>query len=171
MVNDSRSSVPQVEEKKKHYTSRYVKRADCARQFHHITVQPVNQILHVVDSNILHNLPILIEDVGMDDKIYWPSVPYFQGKTVIHNIHNVETIIVNNFPKVILYRYKKVAILCDIMNINVIGFLNTIYQHIMFATGLMIKNLKVKNIEDGIKHVNNIYLQRGLHITFIHADR
>ena len=33
MVNDSRSPIPQVEEKMKQYTSCYVKRADCARQF------------------------------------------------------------------------------------------------------------------------------------------
>ena len=34
----------------------------------------------------------------------------------------------------------------------------------------MIKNRKVKNIEDGIKHVNKLYLQRGFKITIIHYD-
>ena len=35
----------------------------------------------------------------------------------------------------------------------------------------MIKIRKLKNIEDRIKQVNKLYLQRGLKITCIHADR
>ena len=48
--------------------------------------------------------------------------------------------------------------------------MNARYQNILFATGSMIKNRKVKNIEDVIKHVNKIYLQCGLKITHIYAD-
>ena len=33
----------------------------------------------------------------------------------------------------------------------------------------MIKNLKFNNVEDGIKQVNKLYLQRGFRITLIHA--
>ena len=56
------------------------------------------------------------------------------------------------------------------MHINYIGFLNTISRHIMFSTGSMIKNQKIKNIEDGIKQVHKLYLQRGFKITHIHSD-
>ena len=69
-----------MEENKKHYTSRDVKRTDTARQFQHITGQPVNGILHTVDNNTFHNLPILQEDVEMDEDIYGPSVPHLKGK-------------------------------------------------------------------------------------------
>ena len=41
----------------------------------------------------------------------------------------------------------------------------------MFAPGSMIKNRKAKNIEDGIKQVNKIYLKCSFIITRIHADR
>ena len=39
----------------------------------------------------------------------------------------------------------------------------------MFATGIMIKNKKVKKIEDGIRHVNKTYLQLGFkpHISML----
>ena len=40
----------------------------------------------------------------------------------------------------------------------------------MFATGSMIKNRKINNIEDGIKQFDKLYLQRGFKITLIHAD-
>ena len=38
----------------------------------------------------------------------------------------------------------------------------------MFDTGSIIKNLNIENIEDGIKQVNKLYLQRGFKITHIH---
>ena len=76
---------------------------------------------------------------------------HLQGKKVHHKIHNVEPIIVPNPPKGILDRYNKVTLRCYLMHINGIGFLKTIYRHIIFDTGRMIKNRKVKNIRDGIK--------------------
>ena len=39
----------------------------------------------------------------------------------------------------------------------------------MFFTGSMIKNRKINNIEDFIKQVHNLYLQRGFKITRINA--
>ena len=56
------------------------------------------------------------------------------------------------------------------MQINGIVFLNTISGYINFSTGSIIKNLKISNIEDLIKQVHKIYLQRGLKITCIRAD-
>ena len=40
----------------------------------------------------------------------------------------------------------------------------------MFATGSIIKNRKINNIEYGIKQGHKIYLQRGFKITRIYAD-
>ena len=57
------------------------------------------------------------------------------------------------------------------MNINSILLLNAISQHIMFATGSMIKNRKIENIEDVIKQVHKIYLHFGFKIMQISSDR
>ena len=107
-----------------------------------ITRRPVKKILHAVDNNILQNIPILWEDFGMAEYIYGPSVPHMQGKTVHHNIQQAEPIIIQNVPKGILDKYKKVTLLYDLIHINGIGFPNTISQHIMFDIGIMIKNRK-----------------------------
>ena len=56
------------------------------------------------------------------------------------------------------------------MHINMIGFLITISQHIMFATGSMIQNRKVEYIADGITQAHKLYLQRGFKITHMHTD-
>ena len=63
----------------------------------------------------------------------------------------MEPIIVKNLPKGILYRYNNITLFCDLMHINGIGLMDTISQHILFATGIMIKNRKVSNIEDAIE--------------------
>ena len=68
-------------------------------KFQHITRQPIKQMLHAVDNKIFQNLPILREDVRMDEDIYGPSVPPFQGKIVQQKIQHVETIMVPSFPK------------------------------------------------------------------------
>ena len=55
-------------------------------------------ILHAVDNNILHNLPIMREDVRMDEDIYGTSVPHFKGKKDRHKIQHVEPIIEKKTP-------------------------------------------------------------------------
>ena len=126
IFNYSRSLVPQLEESKKHYTAHDVKRSDHARQFQHITGQTVQQNIYAVDNNTPQNLPILLEDVIIDQEIYGHSVPHFQGRTVRHKVRHVDPIIVPNFPKVILERYKNVTLCCDLIQNNCIGFLNNI---------------------------------------------
>ena len=86
------------------------------------------------------------EDVRMAEDIYGPSVPPLQIKTFRHKIKHVKPIIIPNFPQSILDKFMKFTLCCDLIHINGIGFINTIYQHMMFATGIMIKNRKVKNI-------------------------
>ena len=169
-VKNSRSPIPQVEEKKKQFTARDVESYGCARWFQHITSQPVKLILHAVDSNILQNITILQEDFGMAEDIYGPSVPHFQGEKFHHKVHHVESTTVTNTPKGILGRYNNITLCCDHMHINCIGFLNNIFWQILFSMGTMIKNQKVKNIEDGIKQFKKLHLQRGFKITQIHAD-
>ena len=130
----------------------------------------MKRILHAVDNNILQNLLILREDVGMAEEIYGPSVPHLKFKTFHHKVNNVDPIIVPNAPNGIHDRYKNTTICCELMHNNGILLLNTISRHIIFATGSMNKNRKVKNIEDGIKQVKKLYLKRGFNITRIHAD-
>ena len=60
MVNNSHFNITQMQEKKKHYTSHNVKRADSARKFQHITGKTVNRILQTVDNRILQTPPIIL---------------------------------------------------------------------------------------------------------------
>ena len=62
----------------------------------------------------------------MDEDIYGPSVPHFQGKTVWHKIQHVEPVMVPSFPKEILEKCNKFNLRCDHMHINDIGLMNTI---------------------------------------------
>ena len=113
-------------EKNKQYTARDVKKDDRPRKIQHINGQPVNKILHARDNNILQDISILWDDVGMAEDIHEPSAPHLQGKKTHHNMQNVEPTIIPNVPQEIHDRYKKITLCCDLMPTNVIGFLNTI---------------------------------------------
>ena len=106
----------------------------------------------------------------MAEDIYGPSAPHLQGKTFRHKFQYVEHIMVPNFSKVILDMCNNVTLLCDLIRINIIVVMNTIIQPILFDAVSMIKNQKLKNIEDGIKKVNKLYLQKCFDITHIHVD-
>ena len=157
-----------MEEKNKHCTTHDINRADRTIQVHHITGQLVKRILHASDNNTLHNFSILREDVGMVEDIYGTIVTHLKRKIVFHKVQHVEPIVVPNYPKVILDRYKNIILCYDIMHINGITFHNTISWNVLFSTLSMIKNRKLKNLEDGINQVNKLYLQSGLNITYIH---
>ena len=73
-------------------------------------------------------------------------------------IQHVDPVKITSVTKTILDKYKKVTICCDLMHINVIGFLKAISQHIMFATESMIKNRKVDHTADVITQVHKLYL-------------
>ena len=102
MVNDSHSPIPQVQDKDKIYISHDIKWANRSRRFQHITGQPIKQILHEVDNNILQNLPILLEDARMDEDIYEPIIPHLKENIVWRKIQNVEPVNITSVPKTIL---------------------------------------------------------------------
>ena len=56
MVNNSHLPIPQVQDKKKRYTTRYINWANRARKFQHITGQPIKRILYAVDNDTLKNI-------------------------------------------------------------------------------------------------------------------
>ena len=153
MVNDSHSPIKLVEENKKQYTARDIKRPDRVRLFQHINCQPVKWIIYAVDNNILQNFSILWEDVGIAEENYGPIVPHLQGKTVHQKFQHVEPVLVPRVPKGICDRYNNVTICCDLTHINVIAFLNTISWYILFSMVSMVKTRRMKNIEEVIKQV------------------
>ena len=82
----------------------------------------------------------------------------------------MEPVKITRVPNTILDKCKEVTIFCEFVHINVIGFLNMISWHIMFATVIMIKNRKNDNIANGIMQVHKLYLHRGFKITNMHTE-
>ena len=101
VVNNSLSPIKQVKYKNKGYITRDIKRAYRTRPLNHITGQLIKLILHAVDNNILHNLPILREDVRMAEDIYGPSIQHLKVKTVWCKIKHVDPVNIPSVPKTI----------------------------------------------------------------------
>ena len=102
MVNDLHSPIPQVQDNKKGYTARNIKRANRVRRFQYITGQLTEQILHAINNKILQKFPILREDVRMVEYVYGPSIPHLKGKPVLRKIQYVEPVKIISVPKTIL---------------------------------------------------------------------
>ena len=83
----------------------------------------------------------------MAEDIYGPSIPHLNFKRVWRNIQNVVHVKIIIVTKNILDKYKEATICCDLMHINEIRFLNTILQHVMRATGIMINNRKLRTLQ------------------------
>ena len=91
----------------------------------------------------------------MAEDICGPITPHLKGKTVWRKIKHVEPVKIKSVTKTILDSCKEVSIFCDLMYINGIDLLSTILWHIMFATGSMIKNQKLRTLQMGSRrHVS-----------------
>ena len=82
----------------------------------------------------------------MYEAIYGTSVPYLQGRTVLHKVYHVEPIVLMNPTQGILDRYNNTTLCCELMHINSIGLLNNISRHILFSTVSMNKIEKLRKL-------------------------
>ena len=73
-------------------------------------------------------------------------------------------------PTTTLERYKSVTLAGDIMFINGIRFINTISIHVNFMTSEHIPNAEASTLQESIRQVKQIYMQRGFKITNILTD-
>ena len=70
----------------------------------------------------------------------------------------------------ILERYKSVTLAGAIMFINRIRFINTISRHVKFMTTEQIANPEASTLQESIRQVKQVYMQRGFNITNILMD-
>ena len=100
--------------------------ADEIIQVHKLYLQCGFKITHMHTDCEFEPLRKEMTAIGSHEDIYGPSIPHLKVKTVRHKIQHVEPVKITGFPKTILDKYNEVAIGCDLMQINGIGFVNAI---------------------------------------------
>jgi hypothetical protein len=73
-------------------------------------------------------------------------------------------------PKELLKLHKEVFLTTDIFFVNKIPFLLTISRNICFTAVNHLADRTVPHIFEACKEIYQFYLQRGFHITAVHAD-
>ena len=73
-------------------------------------------------------------------------------------------------PTTILERYRSIKLAGDIMFMNGTRFINTISRHVIFMTAEHIANDKASTLQESIRQVKQVYIQRGFKITNILMD-
>jgi hypothetical protein len=129
-----------VAENKSRYTNRDYSRAELARRLQ-------AWLPAAVESNQLQNCPVECDDIAAAEDIFGPEmIGILKGKTVRRGGEHVRPTNVT-IPAQIVSRYQKVTIAVDIMKVNKIPFMISIYRSIKFGTSEMIPNMKATIVE------------------------
>ena len=73
-------------------------------------------------------------------------------------------------PRTINQLYHKIFLASDVMLLNDVPFLTSIYEHVHYGIVRAVHNLKCPSLEDGLKKVIRSYAMRGLRIILIAVD-
>jgi hypothetical protein len=123
----------------------------------------------VIQSNHIKYCPKMIQDIDVSTKIWGKNIATLKGKTTPSKTHPVARDYVK-IPKELLKLHKEVFLTTDIFFVNNIPFFFTLSRKIFFTAVNHLADRTVPQIFKAFKEMYQNYLQRGCHITTVHAD-
>jgi hypothetical protein len=112
---------------------------------------------------------MMIQDIDVATKIWGKHIAALKGNTTRSKTHLVARDFVK-VPKELLKLHKEVFLTTDIFFVNKIPFFLTLSQNICFTAVNHLADRTVQKIFKAFKEMYQYYLQRGFHITTVHAD-
>jgi hypothetical protein len=159
-----------VSENKAGFTKRQIKCAEIARNLYKTLSYPsMKDFKWVTRINQIKDCPVTIQDIDVATKIWGKNVAALKGKTTRSNTHPVTRDYVK-VPKEFLKLHKEVFLTADIFFVNKILFFLTLSQKICFTAVNHLADRIVPQIFKAFKEIYQYFLQRGFHITTVHAD-
>jgi hypothetical protein len=163
-------SIESVEENKLLYTARQLEKAKLSGQIYHAMGAPsITDFKAIVQSNMIKNLPITIEDIKIAEDVYGPDIGSLKGKTTRTTPAPVVADYIE-IPQELIQRHDRVTLCIDGMKINGVPFLTTISRHIMYRTAEWIPNQTSSAYRSVLEHVFRVYQQAGFTVTTIMCD-
>jgi hypothetical protein len=157
-------------ENKTGFTNRQIKCAEIARNLYKTLSYPsMKDFKWVIRSNQIKDCPVTIQDIDVARKIWGKNISALKGKTTRSKTHPVARDYVK-VPKELLKLHKEVFMATDIFFMNKIPFFLTLSWKICFTALNHLADRTVSQIFKAFKEMYQYYLQRGFHITTVHAD-
>jgi hypothetical protein len=123
----------------------------------------------VIRSNQIKYCPVTVQDIDLDLKIWGKNIAALKGKTTQSKTISVARDYVK-VPLELMKLHKEVFLTTDIFFVNKNPFFLTLSRKIMFTAVNHLADRTVPQIFKAFKEIYQYYLQRGFHITGVHAD-
>jgi hypothetical protein len=157
-------------ENKTGFTKQKIKCAEIARNLYKTLRYPsMKDFKWVIRSNKIKDCPMKIQDIDVATKILGKNIAALKGEDTRSKTHPVDRDYVK-FPKELLKLHKEVFLTTDIFFVNKIPFFLTLSRNICFTAVNHLADKTVPQIFKAFKEMYQYCLQRGFHITKVHAD-
>jgi hypothetical protein len=154
-----------VSENKTGFTKRQITSVELAQNMYKTLSYPsMKDFKCVIISNQLKDFPVMIQDIDVAMKIWGNNIAAMKGKTTRSKTDPVARDYVK-VPNELLKLHKE-----NIFFVNQITFLLTLSRSICFTAVNHLADRTVPHIFKAFKEMYQYYLQRGFHITMVHAD-
>jgi hypothetical protein len=159
-----------VSENKTGFTKRQIKCAEITRNMYKTLSYPsMKDFKWVIRSNQIKDHPVTIQDIDVATKIWGKNIATLKGKTTRSKTHPVDRDYVK-VTKELLKLHTEIFLTTDIFFVNKIPFFLTLSRKICFTAVNHLPDRTVPQIFKAFKEMYQYYLQRGFHITTLHAD-
>jgi hypothetical protein len=123
----------------------------------------------VIRSNQIKDCPVTVQDIDVALKIWGKTIAALKGKTTRSKTIPVARDYVK-VPLELMKLHKEVFLMTDIFFVNKNPFFLTRSRKITFTAVNHLADCTVPQIFKAFKEIYQYYLQRGFHITVVHAD-
>jgi hypothetical protein len=159
-----------VSENKEGFTKIHIKSAELARNLYKTLSYPsMKDFKWVIQSNQIKDFPVTVQDIGVARKIWGKNIAALKDKTTRSKPITVARDYVK-VPMELMKLQKEVFLTTDIFFVNKIPFFLTLSRKICFTAVNHLSDRVVPQIFKAFKEMYQYYLQRGFHITTVHAD-
>jgi hypothetical protein len=159
-----------VSENKEGFTKRQIKGAELARTLYKTLSYPsMKDFKWVIRSNQIKECPVTVQYSNVAMTIWGKNIASFKGKTTRRKTIPVARDYVK-VPLELMKLHKQVFLMTDILFVNKNPFFLKLSHRITFTAVNHLADSTVPQIFKALKEIYQYYLQRGFHITVLHAD-
>jgi hypothetical protein len=159
-----------VYENKEGFTKRQIKGAELAHTLYKTLSYPsMKDFKWFIRSNQIKYFPVKVQDINVDLKIWGKNIAALKGKTTWRKTIPVAGECVK-VPMELMKLHKEVFLTTDIFFVNNNPFFLVLSCKITFTSVNHLADCTMPQIFKAFKEIYQYYLQRGFHITVVHAD-